>query len=74
MRATWHLVSLFGWGFAAILLNLSWPASPDNHLAFIEVAMILIFLTSSLYWLIGTKGKHPAWIILLIIAVLVWLA
>ncbi|MDX2506617.1 MAG: hypothetical protein QNL62_19365 [Gammaproteobacteria bacterium] len=74
LRAAWHLVTLFGWGFAGILLRLSWPASSNNHLAFAEGTMVFMFLTTSLYWFIGTRGKHPAWIVLLIIGVLVWLA
>lgn len=74
LRATWHLISLFGWGFAAIILNLSWQNSTSAHLAFIENVMIIMFLISSLYWLISTRGKHPAWIVLLLIAALIWWA
>lgn len=74
LRATWHLVTLLGWGFGAILLRLSWPASSSAHLAFIEGAMTLMFLAAFIFWLFGTRGKHPAWVVLLIIATLVWLA
>ncbi len=74
LRATWHLVSWFGWGFAAILLHWSGSASSDAHLAFAQSVMMVTFLTSALYWLVATKGKHPAWIVLLIIGILIGLA
>ena len=30
-------------------------------------------LTASLIVLIGTKGKHPGWLVLLVIAILSWI-
>ena len=72
LRATWHLISLFGWGFAAILIGLSWLDSSINHLGFIKGVMIVMFSISSLYWFIGTRGKHPAWVVFITIAILVW--
>lgn len=72
--ATWHLVSLLGWGIAAILLSLSWPISSDEALSVIKVILPAMFLITSVFWVFATRGKHPAWVVLLIIASLVWFA
>lgn len=72
--SSWHLVTLFGWSLATILLWLSWPASADGSLAFIKDAMTLTFLLAAVFWLYGTRGRHPAWIAFLVIAALAWLA
>lgn len=32
------------------------------------------FAVSGVYWFAGTKGKHPAWVSLLVIAILVFMA
>ena len=72
LRATWHAVPVFGWGFGAILL---WFPSYSSRVdvAFVEDTMALSFLAASLLTLYFTKGRHPGWIALLVIAVLVWL-
>ena len=71
--ATWHLVTVFGWGFGAILLRLSFPASPDAIQATVENSILVSMLAASLIVLVGTKGKHPGWVVLLGIAILLWL-
>ena len=69
--ATWHLASVFGWAFAGILLRLA--IAPDaSPTALIVSAIVLANLAGSLLVLIGTRGKHPGWIALLLVAVLTW--
>ncbi len=69
--ATWHLASVFGWAFAGILLRLA--IAPDGSPnALIVSAIVLANLAGSLLVLIGTRGKHPGWIALLLVAVLTW--
>ena len=72
--STWHLVTLFGWGFGAILIIQSWSISSEITLNKISMAISLLFLVSAIYWFIGTRGKHPAWVILGMISFLAWLA
>jgi hypothetical protein len=72
--STWHLVTLFGWGFGAILIIQSRPDSLETTLFNISSLISISFFVCAVYWLIGTRGKHPAWIILGIISILVWLA
>ncbi len=69
--ATWHLASVFGLGFAAILF-----AAAADHTSldlFTIDAMICAFAGGSVLVLIATKGKHPGWVGLLAVAVLVYL-
>ena len=74
LRLTWHLTSVLGVGFAAILLWLSLPSSAGNDLVFVQATMALSSLACSLVALCCSKGKHPAWAAFLAIAILTWLA
>jgi hypothetical protein len=70
--ATWHVVSVLGFGFAALLLWLAQPAQAQLAQAFIAPTLIATLAASSALVLIGTKGKHPGWIGLLAAAGLIW--
>jgi len=74
IRSSWHLVSFFGWGIAAILLRMSFPATAGEYVIFAKNTFVVTFFITAIYWFIGTRGKHPAWIILLLIGVLTWMA
>ncbi len=71
--ASWHLVTVFGWGFAAILLRLSFPSSEYAFQVFVEKTVLFSMLAASLIVLVGTKGKHPGWLGLLGVAVFLWI-
>jgi hypothetical protein len=73
LRFSWHLPTVLGCGFGAILLRLAWPASPDTHLAFVQGAAALSMGACSLVVLVISRGKHPGWVGFLAIAVLIWL-
>ena len=68
--STWHLLTLFGWGLAIVLFCLS-QATPLNE-SHIGESMAWQFSLSAIHWVYGTRGKHPAWIVFLIIAGLTW--
>lgn len=73
--ATWHLASLFGWCIGAFLWKISLEQGKlDSELIefMIQSAFYTMFASSFLV-LIGTKGKHPGWIILLLIGILLTL-
>lgn len=70
--ATWHIVSLLGVGFGAVLFYLSIP-EPVNHASYTLVAISLSTGLSSLLVLYATKGMHPGWIGLLIVCIATWL-
>ena len=71
--ASWHVLTVFGWGMAAILVWLSQPLAPGAADGFIEQTIAVSMLAGSMLVLIATKGRHPGWIGLLGVAVLAWL-
>ena len=70
--ATWHLASIFGWAFAGILYALAQDMASINQI--VSNAAVFAFLGGSLLVLISTRGKHPGWLGLLAVAVLVLLS
>jgi hypothetical protein len=71
--ATWHLATVFGWTLAAILLQLALlPQAP--LLDMVIGATIAANVGGSLLVLVGTRGRHPGWIALAIVAGLLWAA
>lgn len=74
LRVTWHVATFLAWGFGANLLRVSRPATPDAYLAFFESVTSVSFLACSMLTLFGTRGKHPGWVVLLTIAILMWVA
>jgi hypothetical protein len=75
--ASWHVLTVLGWGMAAILVWLSLSDSRGADDGVIEQAIgqaiAISMLAGSLLVLIATKARHPGWIGLLGVAVLVWL-
>lgn len=74
MRSTWHLVSLMGCGLGALLVAIgTWPTK-ETSVQTTKAILATTFLVCALYWVLGTRGKHPAWIVMVIIAGLALLA
>ncbi|MCR2806852.1 hypothetical protein [Paenibacillus soyae] len=71
--ASWHALTVFGWGLALLLL---WLARHSNHdgtyLLLVHIVAVSMLAGSALIF-IGTKGKHPGWAGLLIVAILSWM-
>lgn len=73
--ATWHLVSIFGWVIAAIVIKLS-LVQDQSMVSFSTDILIWITCTmfiASFLVLIATNGKHPGWIVLSLIGSLILL-
>jgi len=69
--ATWHLASVFGLGFATILF-----AAATGHATLDSMtiyAIVSAFVGGSALVLFATQGRHPGWIGLLAVAILVYL-
>ncbi|MBX7223020.1 MAG: hypothetical protein K1Y36_23945 [Blastocatellia bacterium] len=71
--ATWHITSVFGWGMAGMLFWLATHPAQRAALTFLEQMIAVSMAGGSVLVLAGTKGRHPGWIGLLAVAVLVWL-
>lgn len=72
--ATWHLASVFGWAFAIVLIGIGLAPLNDSPRPLVLSAIVFANLAGSLLVLIGTKGRHPGWIALLLVAALAWMA
>lgn len=71
--ATWHLASVFGWAFAAVLLGMA--ASPELPLRQLMVwAIVGAHAGGAFLVLVGTRGRHPGWVALSAVAILTWFA
>lgn len=72
--ASWHALSVFGFVLAAILLRLAWPVQAVQLSAFILHAVFAGMVAAALLVLVGTRGRHPGWIGLLAVGLLIWFA
>jgi hypothetical protein len=70
--ATWHVVTVFGWAMAALLLWLAREAAAGRSYAVVEQAIAVAMLAGAALVLFATRGRHPGWAGLLGVAVLVW--
>lgn len=67
LRFAWHLTTLAWWGLAAVLLLLgASPVAPRR----IALVVSLTFLASGGAALAGSRGRHLAWIVFLMIGLL----
>lgn len=69
--ASWHALTLFGWSVAIVLAWLAQPSPPREALTPVVAGIAAAMLATSVLVLVGTKGRHPAWIALLVVAALV---
>jgi hypothetical protein len=70
--ASWHLISIFGWVFAAILIKAGGNSAPNMD--WLANAIAGACLAGGLLVLTGTRGRHPGWIALTLAAALTWTA
>lgn len=68
--ATWHIVTVMGWGMGAILFRLALPNPASADHTFIAMVIAVSAFGSSMLVLVGTKGRHPGWAGLLGMAIL----
>lgn len=70
--ASWHTLSVFGWCLGAILIKVSMVAANGDSsvLDFLIKSIAYSMFASSFLVLYGTKGRHPGWIVLLAIGIL----
>jgi hypothetical protein len=70
--ASWHALSVLGWAIAAAILLLAAEPSLDNLHASLLHIMAVAMLASAALVFYGTKARHPGWLGLLGVAVLIW--
>lgn len=70
--ASWHLVTLLGWLLAALLWRLAAEPPAAPWVAWTTSAIGVTVAACGLLVLYATRGRHPAWAVLLGIAALLW--
>ena len=70
--ASWHILTVLGWCVATILwcLAQNFPLSQSHH--FVARAIAVAMLASATIVFVSTKAKHPGWVGLLGVAILVF--
>ena len=63
---SWHLVTIFGWGLSAALIRLARPDMPADLRVGLAGIVAVALAAAALLVAGATRGKHPAWIALLL--------
>lgn len=72
--ACWHIATVFGLGFAAVLWQLAVMPEPFALRGFLLNMVAVVYAVSGLLVLFGTRARHPGWIGLGGVALLIMLA
>ncbi len=70
--ASWHLATLFGLAFAAILYAAAMSGTGPAGVLPVTQAIAVATCAGGGLVLAATRGRHPGWIVLLMIAGLTW--
>lgn len=57
IRSSWHVVTLLAIGIGFVLIDITRPVT--------VITWTIGFTT--IFWFVGTRGRHPAWIVLLLV-------
>lgn len=71
--ASWHVVTLFGWALAAVLVRLAVQPATGSLRTALLYAVAAAMLAGSIVVCYATAARHPGWLGLLGVAVLCWL-
>lgn len=71
--ASWHLVTVLGFCIAAILIWLAMPISQAPSSISLQHSIIAAMTLGSALVAVGTNARHPGWVGLLGVAILVWI-
>jgi hypothetical protein len=71
--ASWYVLTVFGWAFAAILFRMAFPYNQTELQGFVLETLSVAIVTGALLVFYGTKAKHPGWIGLSLVALFTWL-
>jgi len=74
LRFTWHVTSVLGFGTAAILLYFARQPSFDPGAVFVLRALSVSYFICFGVSIVGSRARHPSWLVFLVIALLTWLS
>ena len=73
LRFAWHVTSVLGVGVAAVLLHCARLTPLDGDSARVVRIVALTCAASFVVALVGSRGRHPSWVVFLVVAILSWL-
>jgi hypothetical protein len=74
LRFAWHLTTVAWWGMAGVLIAQASVAEPATTAAASLHAVAITFAVSAVMAAVASRGRHLAWVVFLLIALLTWLA
>jgi drug/metabolite transporter (DMT)-like permease len=72
--ATWHIVSILGFGMAGLLFWLALSSTSIENQQLIKNIIATPMLLSAMLVLWATKGRHPGWVGLSLVAIFIWVS
>jgi hypothetical protein len=72
LRFTWHLTTLLAWGLGAVLLAVA-HQSPGPTTGLVARTVAVTFLLCGVVAGFGSRGRHFAWVVFLVMAALAWI-
>ena len=73
LRFAWHVTSVLGFGVAAVLVHCARLTPLDADSARVVRIIALTCAASFVVALVGSRARHPSWVVFLIVAILSWL-
>ncbi len=73
LRLAWHVTSVFGLGFAALLFYYASHHSLADEFGLPLTVLAITYFVSGVVALIGSKGRHLSWLVFWVMVVLIWL-
>jgi len=72
LRFSWHLTSIvwIGTGAACLLIAVRKPNITANAVADI---FAVVFLLCGVFSVVAVHGRHPSWVVFLLVALLLWI-
>jgi hypothetical protein len=71
LRFAWHITTVAWWGLAALIILLArGEATPDAVLFVLSATS----LASAVVAAVGSRFRHPSWLVFVAVAVLLWVA
>ena len=70
--ASWHVVTVFGVCIGVILLLLDQQKTLEAPMEFIKIIIFVSIVIAGIIVLTGTRGRHPGWLVLFIISILIF--
>ena len=74
LRFAWHITTVMGIGIACIFFYYSKFTEFTSDQIFVLRILSVTFFVSFIVSIGGARARHPSWIVMLVISILVWLS